>query len=70
MLALTHAFAAQLPNIDCLFGPLAPDGGLPVQCRRVPSDRRLTLMLDIARLRDSAYCAAQAQQVRHALGIR
>ncbi|MBB2896326.1 hypothetical protein [Pseudomonas sp. AS2.8] len=70
MLALTHTFAAQLPNVDCLFGPLAPDGGLPVQCGRASSERRLTLMLDVARLRDSAYCAAQAQQVRHSLGIR
>ncbi|MCI1010284.1 MAG: hypothetical protein CFE50_16370 [Pseudomonas sp. PGPPP4] len=70
MLALTYTFAAQLPNIDCLFGPLAPDGGLPVRVCRPASERRLTLMLDTARLRDRAYCAAQAQQVRTSLGIR
>lgn len=70
MLALTHQFVAQLPNIDCLFGPLTPDGGLPVQLGRSCNERRLTLMLDMARLRDSAYCAAQAQQVRSSLGIR
>jgi len=70
VLALTHQFVAQLPNIDCLFGPLTPDGGLPVLCGRASSDRRLTLMLDTARLRDRAYCAAQAQQVRMSLGIR
>lgn len=70
MLALTHQFVAQLPNVDCLFGPLTPDGGLPVQLCRPASERRLTLMLDTARLRDCAYCAAQAQQVRSSLGIR
>jgi hypothetical protein len=70
MLALTHQFVAQLPNIDCLFGPLTPDGGLPVQLGRSTGERHLVLMLDTARLRDSAYCAAQAQQVRSSLGIR
>jgi len=70
MLALTHQFVAQLPDIDCLFGPLTPDGALPVQLGRSSSERRLILMLDITRLRDSAYCAAQAQHVRNALGIR
>ncbi|MCD4865302.1 hypothetical protein [Pseudomonas sp. PLB05] len=69
MLALTHQFVAQLPNIDCLFGPLTPDGGLPVQLGRPASERRLTLMLDTARLRDLAYCAAQAQRARDSLGI-
>ncbi|MDR6178011.1 MULTISPECIES: hypothetical protein [unclassified Pseudomonas] len=70
MLALTQQFVAQLPHFDCLFGPLTPDGGLPVQLRRAADERRLTLMLDTARLRDNAYCTAQAQHVRSALGIR
>lgn len=68
MLALTQQFVAQLPNVTCLFGPLTPDGGLPAQLCNSSGRRRLTLMLDIARLHDSNYCAVQAQQVRRSLG--
>jgi hypothetical protein len=68
MLALTQQFVSQLPNVSCLFGPLTPDGGLPAQLCSPSGQHRVTLMLDTTRLRDSNYCAVQAQQVRRSLG--
>ena len=67
MLALTHQLESRLQNISYLFGPLAPDGGLPIQFGDRSGGPRSTLMLDSARLRDSSYCENQATHIRQLL---
>lgn len=70
MLTFTHTFVSRLPDVSCLFGPLTPDGGLPVQVSSRCGQHRLTLMLDRGRLQDSGYCDTQAVRVRRSLNVR
>ncbi|KUM34175.1 hypothetical protein [Pseudomonas sp. EpS/L25] len=69
MYVLTQHFVSCLKNIDCLFGPLAPDGALPVRLSDKDGRRHVTLILDIARLQDARYCEQQAQQARSSLAV-
>ncbi|KTS92545.1 hypothetical protein NS376_23365 [Pseudomonas oryzihabitans] len=67
MLALTHQLESRLQNISYLFGPLAPDGALPIQFGDYSGGPRLTLMLDSGQLRDPSYCKSQVAQIRRLL---
>ncbi len=69
MYVLTQRFVSCLKNIDCLFGPLAPDGALPVRISDTEGRRFVTLILDIAQLQDARYCEQQAQQARRTLAL-
>ena len=67
MLALTHQLESRLQNVSYLFGPLTPDGALPIQFGDRSGGPRFTLMLDSGRLRDASYCESQVAQIRQLL---
>ena len=67
MHAFTQLFVSRLQNLTCLFGPLTPDGGLPVRISDSSGQRCVILMLDTSRLQDDRYCEEQALQVRNSL---
>lgn len=67
MLSLTHQLESRLRNISYLFGPLTPDGALPIRLGNDSGGPRFTLMLDSTSLRDSSYCENQAAQIRKLL---
>ncbi|MEH3024334.1 MAG: hypothetical protein PGN19_16630 [Pseudomonas oryzihabitans] len=69
MYVLTQLLLSRLQNVDCLFGPLAPDGALPVRLSDSAGQRCVTLMLDIARLKDAHYCEQQASRARASLAV-
>lgn len=69
MYVLTQRFVSCAKNLDCLFGPLAPDGALPVRLSDREGRRFVTLILDITRLQDARYCEQQAQQARSSLAV-
>ena len=67
MHAFTQLFVSRLQHFTCLFGPLTPDGGLPVRISDSSGQRCVILMLDPARLQDNRYCEEQALQARNSL---